>query len=37
MNHPGLVRFAASLVIALLMASAGLAQQIPATAVNPTT
>jgi trimeric autotransporter adhesin len=36
MNHPGLVRFAAGLVIALLMASAGLAQQIPATAVTAT-
>jgi hypothetical protein len=36
MNHPGLVRFAASLVIALLMASSGWAQQIPTVTVNAT-
>jgi hypothetical protein len=34
MNHPGFLRFAASLLIVVIMASSGLAQQIPATAVN---
>jgi trimeric autotransporter adhesin len=36
MNRPGLVRFAASFVLALLTASSGWAQQISATAVNAT-
>jgi hypothetical protein len=36
MNHSGFLRFTASLVMALLLASNGLAQQTSATAVNAT-